>query len=154
MTSKSLLPLAIAILACSSFAFLHHHQAESAAKKEVEAVVLQSYIHGAFNELNPEAMQEGFHPDFAIFSAKGEEIDKYPIQEWVAGVKKRKNKEGFDPANNQWEHRLPQIDITGGAATVKVELSRNGKHIFTDYLSLLKFESGWRIVAKVYHKHP
>ncbi|MEM7372987.1 MAG: nuclear transport factor 2 family protein [Bacteroidota bacterium] len=153
MTSNSLLPLFVGLLACSTLAFLHH-QTDSASKKEVEAVVLQSYIHGAFNELNPEAMQAGFHPDFAIFSAKGEEIDKYPIEEWVSSVKKRKNKLDFDPAGNQWEHRFSQVDITGGAATVKVELSRKGKHIYTDYLSLLKFESGWRIVAKVYHKHP
>ncbi|TDI93056.1 MAG: hypothetical protein E2O76_17870 [Caldithrix sp.] len=25
--------------------------------------------------------------------------------------------------------------------------------VCTDYLSLLKFDSGWKIVAKVYHKH-
>jgi len=34
-----------------------------------------------------------------------------------------------------------------------VELFRDGELVFTDYLSLLKFDSGWRIVAKVYHKH-
>ena len=31
--------------------------------------------------------------------------------------------------------------------------SHEGKHVYTDYLSLLKFDSGWRIVAKVYHSH-
>ena len=59
----------------------------------------------------------------------------------------------FDPAKNRWEHKLPSIDVTGGVASVKVELSREGKLVYTDYLSLIKFDSGWRIVAKVYHKH-
>ncbi len=36
---------------------------------------------------------------------------------------------------------------------VKIELSKDGKLVYTDYLSLLKFDSGWRIVAKVYHRH-
>ena len=39
---------------------------------EVRAVVEASYINGAFNALDPEAMKSGFHPDFAIFSADGE----------------------------------------------------------------------------------
>jgi predicted dehydrogenase len=32
-------------------------------------------------------------------------------------------------------------------------LSRDGKLVYTDYLSLLKFSSGWKIAAKVYHEH-
>jgi hypothetical protein len=120
---------------------------------EVRAVVESSYINGAFNALDPDAMKRGFHPDFAIFSADGENISKYPIGEWTAGVAKRKADPEFDPAKNVWEHKLPIIEVTGGAAAVKVELYRNGTLVFTDYLSLLKFDSGWRIVAKVYHKH-
>jgi hypothetical protein len=123
------------------------------AADEVRAVVESSYINGAFNALDPEAMKRGFHPDFAIFSADGEEIKKYPIGEWTAGVAKKKADPDFDPAKNVWEHKLPIIEVTGGAAAVKVELYRNGTLVFTDYLSLLKFDSGWRIVAKVYHKH-
>ena len=120
---------------------------------EVRAVVEASYINGAFNALDPDAMKSGFHPDFAIFSADGEKIKKYPIGEWVAGVAQNKASPDFNPADNVWEHKLPIIEVTGGAASVKVELYRNGTLIFTDYLSLLKFDSGWRIVAKVYHEH-
>ena len=45
------------------------------------------------------------------------------------------------------------IDITGTAAIVKIELFKGGKQIYTDYLSLYKFEEGWRIVNKIYFKH-
>jgi len=65
----------------------------------------------------------------------------------------RKNKDDFDPAKNQWTHNFANVDVTGGSAAVKVELSHNGKHVYTDYLSLLRFDSGWKIVAKVYHNH-
>ena len=120
---------------------------------EVRAVVEASYINGAFNALDPDAMKSGFHPDFAIFSADGEKIKKYPIGEWVAGVTKKKASPDFDPADNVWEHKLPIVEVTGAAAAVKVELYRNGTLVYTDYLSLLEFDSGWRIVAKVYHRH-
>ncbi len=120
---------------------------------EIKALIEASYVHGAFNELDPDAMARGFHPDFAIFSPKGEEIGKYPIADWVKSTANRKASEEFDPAKNLWEHRFASVDVTGNAAAVKIELSHEGKHVYTDYLSLLKFDSGWRIVAKVYHRH-
>ena len=135
------------------FAFTYAEVKETAAEKEVKDLILKSYVHGAFNELNPDAMRKGFHPDFAIFSADGESIKRYPIDVWANGVEKRKNKADFDPAKNKWEHNFAAVDVTGGSASVKIELSHKGKHVYTDYLSLLKFDSGWKIVAKVYHKH-
>ena len=153
MKKNILLFSSLIFLAIAGLAFMnvenHGHEEEEAVKK----LVLKSYVHGAFNELSPEAMRKGFHPDFAIFSADGEDISRYPIETWAEGVEKRKAKEDFDPANNVWEHNFASVDVTGGAAAVKIELIREGKHVYTDYLSLLKFDSGWRIVAKVYHRH-
>ena len=120
---------------------------------DVRQVVETSYINGAFNALDPDAMRDGFHPDFAIFWAEGEDIGRYPIGVWAEGVAKQKADPEFDPALNKWEHELPMIDVTGGVAMVNVELSREGELVYTDYLSLIKFDSGWKIVAKVYHKH-
>lgn len=127
---------------------------ETAEVEAVKELVMKAYINGAFNELNADEMRNGFHKDFAIYSAKGEEISKYPIAMWAEGVEKRKAGE-YDPKDekNIWEHNFAVVDVTGGAAQVKVELSNQGKKVYTDYLSLLKFDSGWKIVAKVYHKH-
>lgn len=72
---------------------------------------------------------------------------------WVARTAERKADPGFDASENEWQHHFAAVDVTGGSASVKLELSRDGKLVYTDYLSLLKFDSGWRIVAKVYHRH-
>ena len=127
-----------------------HHEDDAAT---IKSLIEKSYVHGAFNELNPEAMEHGFHPDFAIFSADGEAIKKYPIADWVQRTAERKADAEFDPAQNKWQHHFAAVDVTGGSASVKIELSKDGKLVYTDYLSLLKFDSGWRIVAKVYHRH-
>jgi len=124
-----------------------------AARGEIIALVEASYINGAFNELDTETMRRGFHPVFEIHSANGTELGRYPINEWVGDIEKRKSQPDFDPADQKWEHKFPIIDITGDAAIVKVELTKDSKHIYTDYLSLLKFTSGWQIVGKVYHQH-
>jgi len=154
MHKKSIFYSCILIAGLALLAFTNTaDKKDSDAEAAVKELILKSYVHGAFNELNPEAMRTGFHPDFAIFSAKGEDIAKYPIATWAERTEKRKGDPKFDPAKNVWTHNFASIDVTGGSASVKIELSKDGKHIFTDYLSLLKFDSGWKIVAKVYHKH-
>ncbi|MEM6797164.1 MAG: nuclear transport factor 2 family protein [Acidobacteriota bacterium] len=127
--------------------------ADPGAAEEIQSLIEKSYVNGAFNELNAEALEGGFHPDFAIFSPDGEAISKFPIGEWVERTAKRKEDPEFDPAKNVWTHRFASVDVTGHAASVKIELSKDGKLVFTDYLSLLKFDSGWRVVAKVYFRH-
>ena len=124
------------------------------AVEQVKQVVEDSYVNGAFNALDPDAMEAGFHPDFAIFSPDGDQISKYPIGDWVKGTRETKMKADFDPAKNVWEHKFASVDVTGHAAAVKIELSKDGKHVYTDYLSLLDFDGTWRIVAKVYYRHP
>jgi len=153
MKRKIFIYTGVLLLGLSIFAFTNANSHDSEAEKAIKEVILKSYVNGAFNGLDPEAMRSGFHPDFAIFSAKGEEISKYPIAKWSAGVEKRKSDPKFDPAKNEWAHNFASVDVTGGSAAVKIELSRDGKQVYTDYLSLLKFDSGWRIVAKVYHQH-
>lgn len=127
-----------------------HHEGAAA---EIKALIEKAYVHGAFNELNPDAMKHGFHPDFAIFSPDGEAIKKYPIAKWTERTAERKASADFDPAKNKWQHKFASVDVTGDSASVKIKLSKDGKLVYTDYLSLLKFDSGWRIVAKVYHRH-
>jgi hypothetical protein len=49
--------------------------------------------------------------------------------------------------------KITDVDITGNAASVKVvEIYEKSK--YTDYLSLLKFGDGWRIVNKIYVAEP
>lgn len=145
--------VALVVLAFSILGLAAATAGDTDAAADVTALIERCYINGAFNDLDPAAMKEGFHPDFAIFSADGEAIRRYPIAEWAGKTEERKASADFDPAKNKWEHKFASVDVTGGSAAVKVELFKDGKHVYTDYLSLLKFDSGWKIVAKVYHKH-
>ena len=49
---------------------------------------------------------------------------------------------------------FPVVEVSGTAASVRVEVYRDGKHTFTDYLLLYKFTDGWKIVSKAYDTHP
>lgn len=124
------------------------------SKTEVEKVIRTCYFNGALNDLDTVSMRKGFHPDFAIFSANGNEISRYPIDEWIKSTEKMKQDPKFDKSRVKMDCKIVSLDVTEGCAAAKIEISKNGKLVFTDYLSLLKFDDGWKIVAKVYHAHP
>jgi len=51
-------------------------------------------------------------------------------------------------------HEFKLVDVTGTEAVARVELWRDGRHMFTDYLSLYKRPDGWKIAAKTFYAHP
>jgi Putative lumazine-binding len=111
----------------------------------IKSVFEKSYFNGAFNELDTVSMEKGFHPDFAMFYPENEKIDKYPLSEWLASIKKGKpNKKG------EWTGEIKSLDVSGKSAVAKVEMRRKSKLEYTDYFLLLKFESSWRIVGKIF----
>jgi hypothetical protein len=149
-TTLLFLGLAIIVTFLTAFKFLALNEEEKAIKTMIE----KSYFNGAFNSYDTKSMAQGFHPDFAIYYAEGgDTLGKYPIKDWIAGIEKRKAAPTFDASKREWVGKFMSVDITGNSAMAKVELSKNNKLVYTDYLSLLKFESGWRIVGKVYHEH-
>ncbi len=126
---------------------------ESPEQAVIRQLIEKAYVHGAFNEQNVDDMAAGFHEDFAIFGAKGTELSRYEIADWIAGIKKGKASSDYDPARAKMNHEISNIDVTGGAACARVKLYKDDKLVYTDYLSFIKFENGWKIAAKVYHRH-
>jgi hypothetical protein len=80
------------------------------------------------------------------------DVRPLPIEEWIANIEK--SKDNNEPAPPKAEGKFVNIDITGTVAVVKLDLFREGKRTFTDYLVLYKFNEGWKIVSKTYYKYP
>ena len=63
---------------------------------------------------------------------------------------------GFEASAGKEEKgdlRIVSVDVTGNAASVKV-LEAYDNAIYTDYLSLLKWNGEWKIVNKIYTVEP
>lgn len=111
------------------------------------SAVVHLYVDGmAF--ANEGALRKAFHPDAAIIgNYKG-------ALEWTTrdGFIKSILEVGAAPPGTQPEMDVQMIDLSGGAATVKVVDSFAGER-FTDYLSLVKIDGRWVIVNKIFHLH-
>ncbi len=124
-------------------------------KEAIQQVIQKSYVDGLQNKGPVEDIEEGFHPGFELLGKRNDELTKWPIYSWVEYHEKKLAEDPGPPADDKKVTcKFPMIDITGDAAVAKIELYRGGEKIFTDYLSLYKFEEGWKIVSKIYFHHP
>ena len=147
----SFFALALFVVALASNAMLYSEA--DVDKAAIETLIEGAYINGAFNDLDTATMHAGFHPVFKIHGVRDDALGEYPIDDWIASIEKRKAASDFDPADEKYDHKFVFVDVTGNAAVAKIELFKDSKHIYTDYLSLLKFSDGWKITDKVYFRH-
>ena len=127
----------------------------SAAQQAVADVVSAAYVDGIHNFRDPVAIRKGFHPDFEMLILKDGKLEKYPLAKWIAAIEARNAKEP-PPTDGKrsTSAAFPMVEVTDSAAVAKVELTRDGKLVFTDYLSLYRFDDGWKIVGKIFYRHP
>lgn len=126
--------------------------AQSYELEAVKQVITSAYIEGIQNNGKIEDIRKGFHPTFTMLRLIDNEVKPYPIEEWIAAIEKRRSEGAISTVRT--EGKFINVDVIGNAATAKLELYREGKKTFTDYLVLYKFTEGWRIVSKTYYRHP
>jgi ketosteroid isomerase-like protein len=116
------------------------------------AVVQAAYVDGIHRNADADAMRAGFHEDFVMYVNGDDGVTTVTRDDWAARIEKA----GADPGRTTPDiaAELEIVGRSGKAAVVKVELKRDGKHVFTDFLSLYETADGWKIVAKIYQRHP
>jgi hypothetical protein len=129
-------------------------QDTDAQKEAIKSVIQSSYVDGLQNKGDIEVIRKGFHPGFNLLGVRQNSLTKYPIYSWLESFQKRLLADPNPPSEEQMiTCKYLLIDVTGNAAMAKIELWRQDKRLFTDYLQLYKFEEGWRIVSKIYYRH-
>jgi Putative lumazine-binding len=118
----------------------------------IEAVVKAAYVDGVHANFDPQAMRKGFDPAFRMQVLREGKVLSLTLDEWIARMEKSAQE---NPAPKPVvRHEFKLVDVSGTAAVARVELWRDGKHVFTDYLSLYKLPEGWKIAAKTFYAHP
>lgn len=136
-----------ALLAAPAAALAQSNSDEEAIK----ALIQSAYVDGLQNLGDLEKTRAGFHPDFVLLGLRDGALTQTPIAEWIASAEDRKAQGQKPPLITC---RFLSVDVTGSAAVAKFELHREGKHIFTDYMTLYGFPDGWKIVGKIFYRHP
>lgn len=113
----------------------------------IRQVITSAYVEGLHMNGSRDAIRAGFHPDFVMKVLTEEGMTDVTIEEWIA----RLPAEGTPPPRVV-DHEIPDVSVSGVAATARVEILFDGRLVFTDYMSLYKFGDDWRIVAKIFNR--
>jgi len=121
-------------------------KAETAA---IKSVIENGYVRGAHIDGSASLMREGFHPDFVMFVNGDDGLRKVSLDDWTGRLKPR----AADAPAPKVKSDIRVLDIDGNAAVARIKVWRDGKFLFTDYMSLYKTDGRWRIVAKTFQSH-
>lgn len=109
---------------------------------------LQVYFDGLY-EGDAGKLGEAFHPLSHLYSVTtdGAAAD-LPRADWLKAVAGRPSAKS---AGSERRDRIVSIDFNGPAAAfAKVECQLPPRY-FTDYLTLLKIDGRWQVIAKAFH---
>jgi ketosteroid isomerase-like protein len=109
--------------------------------------VVEAYLRGLrLNDV--ESLKRAFWPDAKLyFVDRDGHLGQLTQARWYEGFAARAGHE----EEGAW--RIASVTVTRDIASVTV-IEEYPRSRYTDYLSLVKFDSGWRIVNKVYTSEP
>lgn len=131
------IPLCAAIL----FLFAPLHTASANDYEEVQTVI-QKYFDGTEKGML-DRLAEAFLESAEIqYIEEDGSLGRLPFPEYLSRFTEGREIERYG--------RLVSMDVTGSAATAKVEIYMASRgRVYTDYILLLKTNEGWRISNKV-----
>ena len=114
----------------------------------LKKVLVDSYVEGLHINRDSVAVKNGFHPDFVMHVYADGELIPVSLDMWLARLQ-------LDGVKNtdRIEYTFGTIEMSGNSAVVRMEISENGRHIYTDFFGLYKFADGWKIVNKIFYAH-
>jgi hypothetical protein len=123
-------------------------------KEAIKKVIQTAYVEGLQNEGDAQKIDSGIHPDFNLLGiGEGNSMWKLPIADWKAKAVKKREEGKLPPAEDKKVSvKFSSIDVTGTAAVAKIEFYVGDKQTYIDYISLYKFEDGWKMVNKIFYK--
>lgn len=144
--------IVLALLLTASVAIF----AQESEKEAIKKVIQTAYVEGLQNEGDLSKIDSGIHPGFNLIGiGEGEEMWVLPIDEWKKRTEKKKEEGKFPRLGDQKiSVKFINIDITGTAAVAKIEFYMGDVKMFVDYISLYKFDSGWKMVNKIFYRFP
>lgn len=142
--------LLVAILLFIAPLFVHAGTSDD--MQAIKDVMNSAYIQAVHAQFDADAMRAGFHKGFVMFLQRNGELMHITRDEWIEMIEGRVAKNGSaEPRDVSGAY--PHIDIEGNAASIRVDVTIEGKHVYTDYFLLYKFDDGWKIVGKSFHSH-
>jgi len=121
-------------------------------KQAIKQVIQKSYIDVLYGDKAIENIKDGFHEEFNMYVYYKNQFSKRSLSEWIERLMTNAAKES-DSVKPEYSVEFALIDVTGQTGVVKLNIFENQKQKYTDYLTLYKFEEGWKVITKQFTIH-
>lgn len=108
---------------------------------------LQTYFDGMY-EGDTAKLGSVFHDGAHLFGVADGKLTDWSREYWLDLVKNRKSPQAQDLPRRDW---VVQIDRSGPNTAFAKVYCQIPPRYFTDYLTLVKLDTGWCIVSKTFH---
>ncbi|MFC1726704.1 nuclear transport factor 2 family protein [candidate division KSB1 bacterium] len=115
-------------------------------KQAVKKVIQDALVDGYLNDYDVEKMKKGIHPEFTIMELRNNELQKRGFSDLLDYVKKVKP-ERPNGRRVRVNIKMLTVDVIGNIGSAKVEFYVGDTHHGTDFITLMKFEDGWKLMV-------
>ncbi len=121
-------------------------------EEKITEMIQNSLVDGYLNDYDLVQMEKGIHPDFSIMELQGNELSKRGYQELVDYVNRVKP-DRPEGRRVRVSIKILSVDIVDNIGCVKVEFYVGTDLHGTDFITLIRFKEGWKLVSSVACEH-
>ena len=119
--------------------------AHDAAQDEAARVPLEAYIQG-HRTGDASFMEKAFHPTARMTYMADTGMVTVPITEYIARMRAANR-----TVADTFPRKIAMLDVVGTAGVGRIDMTL-GTSTISDYMTVLKFADGWKIVNKSFHR--
>lgn len=122
----------------------------------IREVIQEAFVNGIYNEGYLRSVELSYSNAFqSIRLVDSERVEVETLADWITRVRENQAAGKYPvPDDQRVSVKYLKIDIIGTAANVEFNFMQGGKVRHTDFLALYKFNSGWRIVNRIFYEPP
>jgi hypothetical protein len=121
-------------------------------KEAIKEIIQYSLIDGYLNKYDVPMIEKGIHPEFVILEKHNGKLRKRTYSDLMAYVKKVKPQRP-DGRRVKVTIKILSVDVVGEIGCAKVEFYVGTTLHGTDYITLMKFDNQWKIMASIAHEN-
>ena len=118
----------------------------SAADQAAARAPLEAYIQG-HRTGDASFMEKAFHPTARMTYMSDSGMVTVPITEYIA----RMRTAGVRATPDTFARKIAMLDVVGTSGVGRIDMVL-GTSTISDYMTVLKFADGWKIVNKSFHR--
>ena len=144
MNTKHTYRLSILLVFCL-VSLLHVKAQDSHEANSIKELVTASYLEPLYQKGSIEKIKEGFHEGFNMYVLYKGKFSTRTRDAWIEKIKAVRTRNLPEKA---YSWKFDMIDIAGQTAMVKLNIFEKEELKYIDYLTLYKFNEGWKVITK------